>query len=199
VKGRALGARPFQPGLIRPSLEAGALQHRAHPVPVERHSAGDQVDPGEPGRVGVHVGDLIGQIADAVRARQRRELNGAQDPDHPSGRVHEPAAGVARDTGADGVDVMAPATAGVLDDDAMLRAQRGHAAPQLGVAVGVDGGSGAAPAADARWPTQRRHRRIDVRHVRRVQLDQGEVVERTGVRVSLFLCSPWRARATTRS
>src|SRR4051794_34356592 len=167
-------ARPFQSRqCCFLQLDAEALQDRASHVPVEGLRARHQVDPGEPGPVGVQVGDLLGEVADAVRAGQWCELNGAENADRASGRVHEPAAGVTGDPGADGVDVMAPAAGGVLYHDALLRAERRYSAAQLRVAVRVDRRSGSAPGADAGGTAERRYRRVDARNISRIQLDQG--------------------------
>src|SRR4051794_2063117 len=82
---------------------------------------------------------------------------------------------------------MAPAAGRVLDHDAPLRAQRSYSAPELGVAVGVDRGAGVAPAPHTRRPAERRYRWIDVRHIRGIELDQSQIVERAGVSVRLAL------------
>src|SRR3954447_5358102 len=114
-----LSTRPFQSRLcVALELDADALQNGGNNVAVEGLSTGHQIDPGECRSVAVHVGELLGEIADAVRPGQWRELNRAEDADGPSARVHESAAGVTRDSRADSEHVMAPAAGRVLEGDA---------------------------------------------------------------------------------
>src|ERR1700754_1830416 len=95
---------PPRTELLEPqSLQAGALEDRADDVRGERLGPGDQVDPGEPRLIRLHVGALQAEVADPVRADERCELDGAEHADRSTGRVHEPAYGVPRDPGCDGV------------------------------------------------------------------------------------------------
>src|SRR5215208_3389949 len=138
-KGRALWPGLSNLFLVRGlQVDAESLQDRLDGVPIERLGAGHQVGPGEP--IGLHVGDLLGEISDAVRAGKRRELHGAEHADRSTGGAEEPAARIARDARGDGVDVMAPAARRVLNDDALLRAEGRDAPAELRVAVGVDRG-----------------------------------------------------------
>ena len=57
-----------------------ALGDRADDVGVER-LVRHQVDPGEAGRVCVHPGDLVAEVADPVGTGERRQLQGAEDAD----------------------------------------------------------------------------------------------------------------------
>src|SRR5207249_1347093 len=82
-----------------------------------------------------------------------------------------PAARVTGDAGRHGVDVAAPAAALRLDDGALLRAELGHAAAQLGVAVRVDGVPGVGRRlGDSRRPAEARDGRVHLAHVGRVEV-----------------------------
>ena len=131
--GRRLGnekAGPSEPGLSR--LYRGSCKCLSRPSPFSdglgRRSGlngsvpGTRLTPENPRSVRVHVGELHGEVADAVRAGERCELHRAEHADRSAGRVHESAAGVTRDPGRDRVDVVAPAAGSALDDESLLRA-----------------------------------------------------------------------------
>src|SRR4029078_981813 len=90
------------------------------------------------GAVGVRVGELARQVADAVRADLRGDLERAEDAERLAVAVDEGAARVAGDAGRDGVDLVAPAVAGLAEAQALLRAQLREAEAERGVAVGQD-------------------------------------------------------------
>ncbi|HEY8810735.1 MAG TPA: hypothetical protein VIM28_12025, partial [Solirubrobacterales bacterium] len=123
----------------------------------------------------MQVGKLLGDVADAVGSGQRGQLKGAEDADRFTGAVEEAAAGVARHARGQGDHDVAPAVAFVLDDDALLGAQLGDAAAQLGVPVGVDGRAEVADRAGAGRSAEARHGGVDAAHVGRVDADQGQV------------------------
>src|SRR4029079_18940192 len=104
---------------------------------------------------GPHVGDLVGECAHTIRGSKRCDLDRAEHADCPARSVQESTAAVTRDAGRGGVDVVAPAAALLLYDDAWRGGERRDATPELGVAVGVDLRSGGAPGADPGRPAER--------------------------------------------
>ena len=90
------------------------------------------------GAVRVRVGELAREVADAVGADLGRDLQRAQHAERLAVAVDERAARVTGDARRDGVDLVAPAAAGLAEAEALLRAQLRDAQAQRGVAVGED-------------------------------------------------------------
>src|SRR4051794_20246373 len=86
---------------------------------------------------GVRVGvrQLAAEVADAVAARQRQQLQRAQDPERAAAGVDERAARVARDARRDRHDRVVPAAVGLAEALALLGAEQGDAGAQLRVSV----------------------------------------------------------------
>src|SRR5436190_13110776 len=70
--------------------------------------------------VGMHVGELARQVADAVGAGERRDRDGAEDAGGLAGLSQEAGPGVTRDARGQRVERRAPAVAVLLYDDALL-------------------------------------------------------------------------------
>src|ERR1700754_4534078 len=88
--------------------------------------------------VRLHVRDLARQVADAVAARDRRDLERAQHAERATLTVDERAAGVTGDARGDRVDGVVPAAGVLTEAHALLRRQLRDAEAQRGVAVGED-------------------------------------------------------------
>src|SRR5689334_22516931 len=115
----------------------GATARRLEQRPrVERLGAVDERQPRD--RVGLRVGDLLRQRADAVAQGERGDRHGGQHAEGPAAGVEEARAAVPRDPRRHRVDVAGPATGGAAERDAALRAERRDAEPEAGVAVAVD-------------------------------------------------------------
>src|SRR3954453_12457220 len=83
----------------------------------------------------MQVAELAGEVADAVRGRQRRDRHRAEDAERTAALVEEAAAGVARNARCGRVDRVGPAAAVGAETLALLRAEGGDAEPQRRVAV----------------------------------------------------------------
>src|SRR3954468_4757386 len=89
---------------------------------VEGLRAVDHGEVAEAVRLGVR--DLLGQAADAVAGRQRRDRDGGQHAARLAARGEEAGAAVTGDAGGERVHVARPATGGGAQGDAALRAGR---------------------------------------------------------------------------
>ncbi len=161
-----------------------AAEDRAEQVALEGLRSRDEVHAGEVA-VRAHVVELAGEIPNAVGGGKRRQHERAEHADRLAGGVHEAAARVARDTRGDRQHRAAPATAGDLDDGALLRAELRDAEAQLRVAVRVDRESRPATVPRRVGSTEPRNAGIDAAGVGRVEAHEREVVVLTGVRVAL--------------
>src|SRR5690348_9229899 len=97
---RSISDRSVGAGSTRPSV---ASQRR-----VELLGAGSQLETGDP-RVGLREGELLGQVTDVVRQRQRREPERGQDADRAAVGRQEAGAGVTGDAGRQRVQRVRPA------------------------------------------------------------------------------------------
>src|SRR6266508_4051242 len=92
--------------------EADALEHRPNHVWGEGLGPGHEVRSTEP--VGLEIGELLGEVANAIGAGQRGQLDRAEHADRSAGGAQEATTGVAGDSRCQRVDVMAPPARGVL-------------------------------------------------------------------------------------
>src|SRR5919109_1276608 len=116
MSGNRTGPEYERGGLLAAPLRGSSCWSRGsdrQQRPAEGLGAGGERDAEAARRV--QVGELLGDVADAVAARQRGDGDRAQHAQRLARRVEERRAGVAGDAGRDGVDVVAPAVAIVAD------------------------------------------------------------------------------------
>src|SRR5919109_2872402 len=129
MSGNRTGPEYERGGLLAAPLRGSSCWSRGsdrQQRPAEGGGAGGERDAEAARRV--QVGELLGDVADAVAARERGDRDGAQHAERLARRVEEGRARVAGDVRRHGVDRVAPAIAVVADALALLGAQLGDAA-----------------------------------------------------------------------